>query len=56
MEFRGSGRLHDEVYLVNEDDEEGFSRMKSALLLKDWWTQVDDDVFGGRLLDVRDAK
>jgi hypothetical protein len=56
VEFRGSGRLHDDVYLVNEDDEEDFSRMKSALLLKDWWTQVDDDVFGGGLLDVRDAK
>jgi hypothetical protein len=56
VEFRGSGRLYDEVYLVNEDDEEDFLQMKNALLKKDWWTEVDDTIVGGGLLDVRDAK
>ena len=32
VEFRGSGRLPDEVYLVNEDDEEDFLNMRRALL------------------------
>jgi hypothetical protein len=56
VEFRGSGRLYDEVYLINEDDEEDFVNMKTALLKKDWWTEVDDTIVGGGLLDVRDAK
>jgi hypothetical protein len=56
VEFRGSGRLYDEVYLINEGDEEDFARMKNALLKKDWWTEVDEEIVGGGLLDVRDAR
>ena len=41
VEFRGSGRLPDEVHLVSEDDEEDFLNMRRALLKKDWWTNVD---------------
>jgi hypothetical protein len=54
VEFRGSGRLPDEVYLVNEDDEEGFLNMRRGLLKKDWWTNVDGNIVGGGFLDVRD--
>ena len=62
VEFRGSGRLPTEVYIVNEDDEEDFLKMKRALLSMDWWSEIEDGdstsntIVGGGLLDVRDAK
>ena len=55
-EFRGSERLPDEVYIINEDDELDFKVLKNAVLRRNWYTELEDRVEGGGLVDVRDGQ